>query len=377
MNVGDASDRGHRVLVAMSGGVDSAVAASLLRDEGFEVAGVTFRLYCHGEQEPGRRACCGLEGIRDAQSTARRLGVAHVVLDLEPLFRERVIDDFTSEYAAGRTPNPCVECNTHVKFRPLLDWARRNGFDRIATGHYAEVARVRLRDGSDRHLLARGRDPAKDQSYVLWGVPAEVLPFTLLPLGRLAKEDVRARARNLNLPVWDKEESQDICFVPAGGYAEVLRTRLGSDHPAFQPGPIVNEAGRVLGRHRGLACYTVGQRHALGLSGPDSYRVLRLDTEANALVVGPPDRLDRRGLYATHLHLFVPPGELEAAPVAVKVRYRHEAAVAEARVEGDRLHVRFREPQRGITPGQSCVVYREGLVLGGGRIEGACACCQP
>jgi tRNA-specific 2-thiouridylase len=368
---------GRRVLVAMSGGVDSAVAAALLRDEGYEVAGVTFRLFCHGEQESAPRACCGLEGIRDAQATARRLSVPHFVFDLETLFRERVIDDFTAEYAAGRTPNPCVECNTHVKFGPLLAWAQENGFDRIATGHYARVMRTGGGDGGERCFIARGADPVKDQSYVLWGVPADVLPFLMLPLGGLSKDEVRTRARDLGLPVWDKEESQDICFVAGGDYTEVLRARLGPEHAAFTPGEIVDEFGKLLGHHRGLARYTVGQRHALGLSGPESFRVLRLVPETNALVVGPANRLDRGGLVASRLHFFVPPKEIACAPVAVKIRYRHEAAAAEARVDGDRLHVRLREPQRGITPGQSCVVYRDELVLGGGRIEGACDCCAP
>jgi tRNA-uridine 2-sulfurtransferase len=377
MNNGVSGSAGHRVLVAMSGGVDSAVAAALLRDEGYEVAGVTFRLYCHGDDESARRACCGLAGIRDAQTTARRLGLAHLVLDLESVFRERVIEDFTAEYAAGRTPNPCVECNTHVKFAPLLAWAREHGFDRIATGHYARVVRREAGGDGGRFLIARGEDQAKDQSYVLWGVAAEVLPYTMLPLGGLSKDGVRARARDLGLPVWDKEESQDICFVAAGDYTEVLRTRLGADHPAFTPGEIVDESGRTLGRHRGLARYTVGQRHALGLGGPHSHFVLRLVPEMNALVVGPAGRLDRGGLTATRLHFFVSPSEVAQAPVAVKIRYRHEAAAAEACVDGDRLHVRFREPQRGITPGQSCVVYRDGFLLGGGRIEGACDCCGP
>jgi len=369
----DRTDR--KVLVAMSGGVDSAVAAARLVEEGYEVAGVTFRLFCYGEEEAAARACCGLEGIRDAQTAAFRLGVPHVVLDLEELFRLRVLDDFVEEYAAGRTPNPCVECNTHVKFAPLLDWARRHGYGRVATGHYA-----RLRTGAPagEPVLARGLDPDKDQSYVLWGVPREVLERTLFPLGGLSKEQVRVEARRLGLPVWDKEESQDICFVPDGDYARVLRERLGPDHPAFAPGEIRDPEGRLLGRHEGLARYTVGQRRGLGVSGPQSWRVLALETATNTLRVGPAEALGRGGLVAGRLNLHVPAQAIGEGPVEVKIRYRHPAAAAEARVEGDgRLHVRFAEPQAGVAPGQSAVVYRDGLVLGGGRIERACDCCPP
>jgi tRNA-uridine 2-sulfurtransferase len=356
----------------MSGGVDSAVTAALLQEQGWEVAGVTFKLFCYGAGQAGAKVCCGLEGVRDAQGCARRLGIPHVVLDLEELFRDRVLADFVSEYARGRTPNPCVQCNTHVKFTPLLLWARRNGFDHIATGHYARVQRVEI-DHGWRTLIGRGSDSDKDQSYVLWGVPAQVLEHSLFPLGDLDKDEVRARALALELPVWDKEESQDICFVEDGDYVRVLRERLGAEHPVFKPGEIRDRDGNLLGHHRGLAHYTVGQRRGLGLGGGEGTlprHVIQLDPAGGILRVGSVEQLEASGLTAADLNLFVSPACLEDGPVQVKIRYRHEPASARAWVEGALLRIRFDEPVRAVAPGQSCVVYRDGWVLAGGRIEG-------
>lgn len=361
-----------RVLVAMSGGVDSAVTAALLREQGWDVAGVTFKLYCYSQGEAREKACCGLEGIRDAQGSARRLGIPHVVLDLEDLFRERVLNDFVQEYGRGRTPNPCVQCNTHVKFAPLLDWARQSGYEFIATGHYARIQRTAL--GS---LIGQARHREKDQSYVLWGVPAGVLQHTLFPLGDLEKEEVRARARAQGLPVWDKEESQDICFVDDGDYAQIVREHLGAAHPIFQPGEIQDAEGHVLGRHEGLANYTVGQRRGIGLGATGRpaadqtapKHVLSLDPAHNVLRVGSAEQLEAVELWASDLNLFVPAAFIEEGPVQVKIRYRHLPAPARAQVVAGRLHVRFEEPVRAVAPGQSCVVYRDGLVLAGGRIE--------
>jgi len=354
----------------MSGGVDSAVAASLLQSQGWEVGGVTFKLFCYGEAGASERACCGLEGVRDAQATARRLGLSHTVLDLSELFREQVIEDFTREYGRGRTPNPCVQCNTHVKFAPLLDWARRQGYDHIATGHYARRQRIDV-GGESRTLIARARHPEKDQSYVLWGVPAPVLDWTLFPLGELTKEQARSRAQERALPVWDKAESQDICFVEEGDYAAVLRQRLGEDHAVFRPGDIVDAAGRKRGTHAGLAHYTVGQRKGLQLPGPEPLRVLKLDPERNLLVVGPESELLCGGLEADELNLFVPEAYVAAAAVEVKIRYRHEPAPARAEINGGVLRVLFDSPQPSVAPGQSCVVYRDGGVLAGGKIRAA------
>jgi tRNA-specific 2-thiouridylase len=314
--------------------------------------------------------------VRDAQAVARRLDIPHAVLDLASLFREKVVDDFVSEYGRGRTPNPCVQCNTHVKFAPLLDWARRNGYDHIATGHYARLREVEL-DGQTRCLIARAVDDSKDQSYVLWGVPPEVLRFTRFPLGGMNKSEVRARALGLGLPVWDKEESQDICFVEEGDYAAVVRANLGEDHPVFRPGEIRDLRGNALGRHPGLVHYTVGQRRGLGLSGPDAYHVLRLETEENTLRVGTAEELGCRGVWVGDVRLQAPEAWLSSDAVEAKIRYRHAPAAAVVRVEGDRFHVRFDEPQRAVAPGQSCVVYRDGALLAGGRIDGPCGCCPP
>lgn len=359
----------------MSGGVDSAVAAALLAGAGWQVGGVTFKLFCYAERGAADKACCGLEGVRDAQATARRLGIPHTVLDLSELFRQAVIDDFVQEYGRGRTPNPCVQCNTHVKFGPLLAWARRNGYDHIATGHYARLVRCSV-DGRPCTLIGRASHPDKDQSYVLWGVPAETLEFTLFPLGELSKAEIRARARGMNLPVWDKDESQDICFVDGEGYSAVLREHLGGEHPIFQPGEIRDLEGRWLGSHPGLAQFTVGQRRGLGLGGPQARSVVRLETASNTLWVGSSEQLLCGGFWAHDLNFHVPPAFVSQAPVEVKIRYRHAPVPATVTSADGRMHVRVLEPLCAVAPGQSCVVYREGLVLAGGRIEGACACCS-
>lgn len=356
-----------KVLVAMSGGVDSAVAATRLLEAGWDVAGVTFKLFCYGEAGAEKKACCGLEGVRDAQSVARRLGIPHTVLDLSELFKERVLDDFVSEYARGRTPNPCVQCNTHVKFAPLLAFAERQGYDTIATGHYARI-RWTVAEGEPRPLLQVAEDVTKDQTYVLWGVPPEVLHRTLFPLGGLTKDVARTVAKSHELPVWDKEESQDICFVDERGYVAVVEERLDEDHPIRHPGRIRTEAGVDVGEHPGLVHYTIGQRRGLPSRANGPWHVTRLDVPSNTLVVGEADRLLSSRLEATDLNLFVTAEEIAAGPVRVRVRYRHTPAEARAWVERDRLHVEFSEPQRSVAPGQSCVVYRDDLVLAGGRI---------
>ncbi|MGI9188772.1 MAG: tRNA 2-thiouridine(34) synthase MnmA, partial [Longimicrobiaceae bacterium] len=244
------------VLVAMSGGVDSSVAAALLVEQGHRVVGATMKTFCYAESDAASQTCCGLDGIADARRVADRLGIPHYVFDVERDFTRDVIDDFVAEYAAGRTPNPCVRCNGNTKFRDLLKRGALLGCDAIATGHYARMGNDA--DGNPR--LLRGMDGNKDQAYFLWALPPEILPKLLFPLGELTKPQVRERARALGLTTAEKPESQEICFVPTGDYTDVLEQRLGAGHPALSPGALVTTSGETVGEHAGYARYTVGQR---------------------------------------------------------------------------------------------------------------------
>jgi tRNA-specific 2-thiouridylase len=351
-----------RVLVAMSGGVDSSVAAALLVEEGHEVVGVTMKTFCYSDVPGHGRTCCGLDGIADARRVAASLGIPHYVFDVEEEFTRDVIDDFVGEYARGRTPNPCVRCNSNTKFRDLLERGRALGCDGIASGHY-----VRARHGPDGSALLRGLDAAKDQSYFLWGLPSAMLPLLHFPLGELTKPEVRERARRLDLATADKPESQEICFVPTGDYRDLLRKKLGGVHPALEPGPLVDRRGNVLGEHDGYAGFTVGQRKGLGGGFPEPMFVLEIRPDTREVVVG------------THDELFadlVEVGELnwlDAPPSAgrrVRVQLRHRSPDVGARVGsgGDFLHLELERAFPAVTPGQSAVVYDGDRMLGGGRI---------
>lgn len=356
--------RKRTVLVAMSGGVDSSVAAALLVEQGHRVIGVTMKTFCYTEVEGHGKTCCGLDGIMDARAVAEKLGIPHYVFDVEREFTRDVIDDFVAEYAAGRTPNPCVRCNGNTKFADLLQRGRLLGCDAIATGHYARM-------GTDEHgraVLLRGRDPQKDQSYFLWALPPQLLPQLLFPLGELTKPEVREHARALGLRTAEKPESQEICFVPTGDYVDVLEQRLGADHPALAPGPLVTTAGETLGRHDGYARYTVGQRKGLGGGHGRRLYVLGSRPETREVVVGSWEELHRREMQVGELNwLATPPNAGEA----VDVQIRHRAPAARARVVRrveQTLQLEFEAPQRAVAPGQSAVVFRGDLVLGGGRI---------
>lgn len=359
-----------RVLVAMSGGVDSSVAAALLVEAGHDVVGVTMKTFCYQETPAHGRTCCGLDGILDARRVADALGIDHYVFDVEEEFTRDVIDDFVSEYARGRTPNPCVRCNANTKFRDLLRRGRALGCDLIASGHYV---RIEHPDREEPRLL-RGRDPEKDQAYFLWGLPAEMLPRLRFPVGHLTKSEVRERAARLGLATAAKPESQEICFVPSGNYREFLAARLGEDHPALAPGPLVTREGEVVGRHGGYAGYTPGQRKGLGGGFPFPLYVLETRPERREVVVGPREALEVEGVCIEAIHWLTrsppEPGE------AVEVQLRHRARPLDAVVlppmgESGDLPLRFLSPHGPVSPGQSAVVFRGERVLGGGRIAGS------
>lgn len=353
-----------KLLVAMSGGVDSSVAAAFLVERGHTVVGATLKTFCYSEVDGPAKTCCGLEGIADARSVASRLGIAHVVFDVEKEFTDDVIDDFVSEYAAGRTPIPCVRCNSFTKFRDLVRRADALGCDGIATGHYARVVRD---DGVAR--LARAEDDRKDQTYFLWGIPRDVLERLHLPVGEMRKPDVRAAARRLGLVTADKPESFEICFVPDNDYAGVLRRYLGDDHPALSPGPFVSRDGRVVGEHDGYARFTVGQRKGLPGGSPEPLFVLEIRPETREVVIGPRAALAASTLRAGGVNWLA---ERPGAGEEIGVRIRHGAPVVPGRITyagDDDFALELAVPQRAVTPGQSAVLYRNDVVVGGGVIH--------
>jgi tRNA-specific 2-thiouridylase len=352
----------HRVLVAMSGGVDSSVAAALLVEQGYDVVGVTMKLFCYGDEVPDR-PCCSLDSIDDARRVCERLGVPHYVLNLEHSFGRDVVDDFVQEYARGRTPIPCVRCNTFTKFRDLVRKADAIDAEGIATGHYARVV-----DGS----LYRGMDPQKDQSYFLWGINRGVVRRMLLPVGALSKAETRARAHALGLEVVaEKVESQDICFVPDGDHTHVMARRLGANAPALSSGPILLSDGTVIGEHAGYARFTIGQRRGVPGGFPVPMYVVAIRPESRAIVIGPRAELLGYGVVAREINWL---GEAPALGAAVQVQVRHRAPAVPAeviRLDGDEVELALDEAVAAITPGQSVVLYDGERVVGGGVIEGA------
>jgi tRNA-specific 2-thiouridylase len=352
-----------RIVVAMSGGVDSSVAAALLARQGHDVVGLSMQLYDHTDGERQFGSCCTLDDLHDARRVANSLGIPHYIVNFEEKFQETVVSDFLREYSAGRTPIPCVHCNGDLKFATLVERAAGFGADRVATGHYA---RVEHDEASGRYRLLRGVDSAKDQSYFLFTLTQTQLAHALFPLGTLDKRTVRYQARALGLSVAEKADSHEICFVPGRDHATFLQ-----QHGIRESSGVIRDVnGRVVGEHGGIHHFTVGQRKGLGLSSPIPLYVVGIDAEANAVMVGPRDALEKRELTASGVNWISGRPPASGTRVTAQIRHRHkEAAATIDSLDGDRVAMTFDEPQAAIAPGQALVMYSGDEVVGGGWID--------
>ncbi len=378
-----------KVAVAMSGGVDSSVSACLLKNEGYEVIGITMKILPCPDEEKNRETkkylCCSLTDIEDARKVCAKIGILHYVLDFTKEFEKEVIKYFCSEYLKGNTPNPCIVCNTKIKFGSLLRKLKAMGIDYLATGHYARIEKTederRKTKNEGRYLLKKGIDQRKDQSYVLYGLTQGKMKSLLFPLGNYRKEEVRKLAKCWDLPVAEKKESQEICFIQNADYRRFLETRINTndcanEHEYFKPGPIINREGEILGKHKGLAFYTIGQRRGLGIGYGKPLYVIGIDGENNALIVGEEKDVYGKELQAEQANWLIKDLKFPLE-VKAKIRYKHPPAKAKvypltppspSEGRGQKVRVEFAGPQWAITPGQSVVFYDNDIVLGGGVI---------
>jgi tRNA-specific 2-thiouridylase len=355
------SERG-RVVIAMSGGVDSSVAAALLLEEGYEVVGMMVRLWAEQAAEERENRCCAPDAVQDARRVAALLGIPFYLVNYAEQFKSCVVDYFVAEYTRGRTPNPCLVCNREIRFGRLLRHARALDADYLATGHYARIGQA-----GRQYQLCMGADPQKDQSYVLYTLGQEELRHVLFPVGGYAKTQVRELARQRGLPVASKDESMEICFIADNDYRRFLQQNAPQ---AVRPGPILDTTGHEIGRHQGLPFYTIGQRRGLGIAAAEALYVIRLDVLRNALIVGPARELGRQELMAEQVSYVA--GRLPDGPVRVRAKIRYKATLADATwtpLESSRAQVEFDMPLRDITPGQAVVAYQGQAVLGGGIIS--------
>ncbi|MFH0796140.1 MAG: tRNA 2-thiouridine(34) synthase MnmA [Candidatus Omnitrophota bacterium] len=348
-----------RVAVLMSGGVDSSVAACLLKEAGYEVIGFTLQLWpASKEKEIG--GCCGLSAINDAKAVAKILGIPHYVLNFRKIFEKEVIEYFCQTYLSGQTPNPCVMCNRRIKFLHFRQKAQEISADYIATGHYARIVKYKR-----SYLLKKGTDPKRDQSYFLYHLTQKQMAYTLFPLGALTKEETRKKARSCGFPNAEKEGSQEICFIPDNDYGRFIRMRIPR---AEEPGSIFNQQGKLLGKHKGIAFYTVGQREGLGISFPKPLYVLRIDPDRNRLIVGEKKDVYRKELFATDIN-WIAEKPSKQITVKARIRYRNPETRATIIPLDENVQVTLAKPQFAITPGQSVVFYQGETVLGGGIIQ--------
>lgn len=353
-----------RVVVAMSGGVDSSLAAALLLEQGYDVIGVTMQIWSSDKEDEDHGGCCSLSAVDDARRVANTLGIPYYVMNFRELFEHKVIDYFCEEYRQGRTPNPCIACNKYIKFESFLTKAKGLGADFMATGHYARIEQDAV---SGRLLLKKAVDDSKDQSYALYTFTQDQLAHTLLPLGGFTKVETRARAKELGLTVASKPDSQEICFVSDNNYQNFLEERLGKGYA--KPGQFLDTQGQVLGQHTGISHYTIGQRKGLGIAFGKPMYVVDIDPERNAVILGEHEEVFGQGLICDQVNYIAIPDLTRPLEVEVKIRYSARPAKALIKpLEGGKVEVIFAEQQRAITPGQSVVFYQDDIVIGGGII---------